>query len=309
MVLEWLLNFVFHEYVKYHFEREEIFMEKLNYPKLLEHRRVGVDASFYPEVLAARSGLVRRIRRNFELLRPEGLQILRHWPEGDSFDYDALIEYALDRRMKITPDDRLYRKRLKVDRDVAVYLLIDVSSSTKNKLPDSNSTILGVEKEAVVLFCEALERVGDAFSIAGFSGSGRLAAEFFLVKDFDESLGDEVKNRIGALRPEKNTRMGPAVRHATAKLAAYPAKVKLLVILSDGLPNDQDYNQEYAIEDCRAAIRESRSRFVHVHAITVNAVNSPHLDRLYGDVHHTVIADVKDLPDKLPRIYRALTKQ
>ena len=277
--------------------------------KLLEHRRVGVDASFYPEVLAARSGLVRRIRRNFELLRPEGLQILRHWPEGDSFDYDALIEYALDRRMKITPDDRLYRKRLKVDRDVAVYLLIDVSSSTKNKLPDSNSTILGVEKEAVVLFCEALERVGDAFSIAGFSGSGRLAAEFFLVKDFDESLGDEVKNRIGALRPEKNTRMGPAVRHATAKLAAYPAKVKLLVILSDGLPNDQDYNQEYAIEDCRAAIRESRSRFVHVHAITVNAVNSPHLDRLYGDVHHTVIADVKDLPDKLPRIYRALTKQ
>ena len=277
--------------------------------KLLEHRRVGVDASFYPEVLANRSGLVRRIRRNFELLRPEGLQILRHWPEGDSFDYDALIEYALDRRMKITPDDRLYRKRLKVDRDVAVYLLIDVSSSTKNKLPDSTATILGVEKEAVVLFCEALERVGDAFSIAGFSGSGRLAAEFFLVKDFDESLNDEVKSRIGALRPEKNTRMGPAVRHATAKLAAFPAKVKLLVILSDGLPNDQDYNQEYAIEDCRAAIRESRSRFVHVHAITVNAVNSPHLDRLYGDVHHSVIADVKDLPDKLPRIYRALTKQ
>ncbi|MCK4378103.1 MAG: VWA domain-containing protein, partial [Deltaproteobacteria bacterium] len=134
-------------------------------------------------------------------------------------------------------------------------------------------------------------------------------AEFFLVKDFAESLNGEVKSRIGALRPEKNTRMGPAVRHATTKLAAYPAKVKLLVILSDGLPNDQDYSQEYAIEDCRAAIRESRSKFVHVHAITVNAVNSPHLDRLYGDVHHSVIADVKDLPDKLPRIYRALTKQ
>jgi len=277
--------------------------------KLLEHQRVGADASFYPKVLSAYGGLVRRIRRNFELLRPEGLQILRHWPEGDSFDYDALIEYALDRRMKITPDERLYRKRLKVDRDVAVFLLIDVSSSTKNMLPDSNKTILAVEKEAMVLFCEALERVGDSFGIAGFSGSGRLAAEFFLVKDFAESLNDEVKSRLGALRPEKNTRMGPAVRHATSKLAAYPAKVKLLVVLSDGLPNDQDYSQEYAIEDCRAAIRESRSKFVHVHAITVNAVNSPHLDRLYGDVHHTVIADVKDLPDKLPRIYRALTKQ
>jgi len=277
--------------------------------KLLEHQRVNSDSSFYSQVLVDHGGLVRRIRRNFELLRPEGLQILRHWPEGDSFDYDALIEYALDRRLKITPDERLYRKRLKVDRDVAVFLLIDISSSTKNKLPDSSKTILGVEKEAMVLFCEALERVGDSFGIAGFSGSGRLAAEFFLVKDFAEPLNDEVKSRIGALRPEKNTRMGPAVRHATGKLAAYPAKVKLLVILSDGLPNDQDYSQEYAIEDCRAAIRESRSKFVHVHAITVNAVNSPHLDRLYGDVHHTAIADVKDLPDKLPRIYRALTKQ
>ncbi len=277
--------------------------------KLLEHQRVNSDSSFYSQVLVDYGGLVRRIRRNFELLRPEGLQILRHWQEGDSFDYDALIEYALDRRLKITPDERLYRKRLKIDRDVAVFLLIDISSSTKNKLPDSSKTILGVEKEAMVLFCEALERVGDSFGIAGFSGSGRLAAEFFLVKDFAEPLNDEVKSRIGALRPEKNTRMGPAVRHATGKLAAYPAKVKLLVILSDGLPNDQDYSQEYAIEDCRAAIRESRSKFVHVHAITVNAVNSPHLDRLYGDVHHTAIADVNDLPDKLPRIYRALTKQ
>lgn len=277
--------------------------------KLLEHQRVGADVSFYPQVLLDHGGLVRRIRRNFELLRPEGLQILRHWPEGDSFDYDALIEYALDRRLKITPDERFYRKRLKVDRDVAVFLLIDVSSSTKNKLPDSQKTILEVEKEALVLFCEALDRVGDSFAIAGFSGSGRLAAEFFLVKDFAESLSDEVKSRLGALRPEKNTRMGPAVRHATSKLAAYPAKVKLLVILSDGLPNDQDYSQEYAIEDCRAAIRESRSKFVHVHAITVNAANSSHFDRLYGDVHHSVIADVKDLPDKLPRIYRALTKQ
>ncbi|MEA3240455.1 MAG: hypothetical protein U9P37_02590, partial [Pseudomonadota bacterium] len=277
--------------------------------KLLEHQRLGTDTSFYPQVLHEHGGLVRRLRRNFELLRPEGVRILRHWPEGDSFDYDALIEYAIDRRLKITPDERFYRKRLKVDRDVAVFLLIDVSSSTKNKLPDSSKSILGVEKEAVVLFCEALERVGDSFAIAGFSGSGRLAAEFFLVKDFAESLNDEVKSRIGALRPEKNTRMGPAVRHATTKLAAYPAKVKLLAILSDGLPNDQDYSQEYAIEDCRAAIRGSRSKFVHVHAITVNAVNSSHFDRLYGDVHHSVIADVKDLPDKLPRIYRALTKQ
>ncbi len=277
--------------------------------KLLEHRRVGKDADFYREALAEHRGLIRRIRRNFELIRPEAIQILRHWPEGDAFDYDALIEYAIDRRLKITPDDRFYRKRLKVERDVAVFVLVDLSSSTRKEVADGGGkTILAVEKEALVLFCEALERVGDSFAIAGFSGSGRLAAEFFYLKSFAEPLNDEVKARIGGLRPEKNTRMGPALRHAARELKGYPARVKLMIILSDGLPNDQDYSSDYAIADSRAAIRESRSAFIHVHAITVNSNNSPHLDNLYGDVNHTVIADVRHLPDKLPRIYRALTR-
>ncbi|NPA25844.1 MAG: VWA domain-containing protein [Deltaproteobacteria bacterium] len=277
--------------------------------KLLEHRRVGGDADFYREALAEHRGLIRRIRRNFELIRPQAIQILRHWPEGDAFDYDALIEYAIDRRMKITPDDRFYRKRLKVERDVAVFVLVDLSSSTRKEVADGGGkTILAVEKEALVLFCEALERVGDSFAIAGFSGSGRLAVEFFYLKSFAEPLNDEVKARIGGLRPEKNTRMGPALRHAARELKGYPARVKLMIILSDGLPNDQDYSNDYAIADSRAAIRESRSAFIHVHAITVNSINSPHLDSLYGDVNHTVIADVRYLPDKLPRIYRALTR-
>ncbi len=281
-----------------------------NHVKLLEQRRVDGDDSFYQQAISENYGLIQRIRRNFELIRPEAIQILRHWPEGDAFDYDALLEYALDRKMRITPDERLYQKRLKVDRDVAVFVLVDLSSSTRKPVQDGGGkSILAVEKEALVLFCEALERVGDAYALAGFSGSGRLACEFFYLKGFDESLNDEIKGRIGGIRPEKNTRMGPAIRHAAKELKDYPARVKLMIILSDGLPNDQDYSNEYAIADSRSAIRESRSAFVHVHAITVNASNSAHLDNLYGDVNHTVIADVKQLPDKLPRIYRALTRQ
>ncbi len=277
--------------------------------KLLEHRRLTGDPAFYRDALDEHRGLVRRIRRNFELIRPEAVTILRHWPEGDAFDYDALIEYAIDRRLRRTPEERIYRKRLKAERDVAVFVLVDLSSSTRKTVAaDSPKSILEVEKEALVLFCEALERVGDRFAIAGFSGSGRLAAEFFYLKDFDEALNDEIRGRIGALRPEKNTRMGPAVRHAARRLREFPARVKLMIILSDGLPNDQDYSGDYAIADARAAIRESRSAFIHVHAITVNAAATPHLDRLYGDVNHTVIADVRQLPDKLPRIYRALTR-
>ncbi|MBN2705612.1 MAG: hypothetical protein JXR89_04135, partial [Deltaproteobacteria bacterium] len=179
--------------------------------KLLEHRRVGGDDAFYAATIAESGGLIRRIRRNFELLRPETMQILRRWPEGEAFDYDALLEYALDRRRRLTPSERLYRKRLKVERDVAVFVLVDLSSSTRKAVLDGGGkTVLAVEKEALVLFCEALERVGDRYALAGFSGSGRLAAEFFYLKDFAEALGPEVKGRIGGVRPEKNTRMGPA---------------------------------------------------------------------------------------------------
>ncbi|MCK5681320.1 VWA domain-containing protein, partial [bacterium] len=206
-----------------------------NHVKLLEHRRVGGDDSFYQQAIIDNSGLIHRIRRNFELIRPEAMQILRHWPEGDAFDYDALLEYAIDRKMRITPDDRLYRKRLKVDRDVAVFVLVDLSSSTRKAVHDgSGKSVLAVEKEALVLFCEALERVGDAYALAGFSGSGRLASEFFYLKSFNEPLNDEVKGRIGGVRPEKNTRMGPAIRHAAKELKEYPARVKLMIVLSDG---------------------------------------------------------------------------
>ncbi|MCK5916015.1 MAG: hypothetical protein KAG92_07735, partial [Deltaproteobacteria bacterium] len=193
---EW--DFRLNDYLKHHV-------------KLLEHRRVDGDDSFYQQTIVDNYGLIHRIRRNFELIRPEAIQILRHWPEGDAFDYDALLEYALDRKMRITPDDRLYRKRLKVDRDVAVFVLVDLSSSTRKEVQDgSGKSILAVEKEALVLFCEGLDRVGDAYALAGFSGSGRLATEFFYLKDFSEPLNDEIKGRIGGIRPEKNTRMGPA---------------------------------------------------------------------------------------------------
>ncbi|GAJ09592.1 unnamed protein product, partial [marine sediment metagenome] len=39
-------------------------------------------------------------------------------------------------------------------------LLVDLSRSTSNTVYNTRTTILDVEKEAIVLFCEALEVVG-----------------------------------------------------------------------------------------------------------------------------------------------------
>ncbi len=281
---------------------------------LQDHVRVldkfinGVESDFYASVLKRRRGLVKQIRHAFELLKPEGITLLRQWIEGDEFDYRALLDFAIDRKAGITPSERLYIKRLKQQRDVAVLLLTDLSRSTANLVPGTQSSVLDIEKEAIVLFCEALVVVGDAFAVAGFSGTGRLGADYFRIKDFDEEMGEAVKARINAMSPQRSTRMGAAVRHALFQLEKVPAKVRLLLILSDGFPNDADYKREYAIEDTRRAIFEAQAKNIHARAITVNLVEDAKLDELYGALHHNVISDVRELPDKLLRIYSALTR-
>lgn len=264
--------------------------------------------NFYDETLRQHQGLVRRIRYAFELLKPEGLVRLRQWIEGDEFDYRALLDFAIDKKAGKIPSDRLYIKHIKQVRDVAVLLLVDLSRSTANIVPGSQATVLGVEKEAIVLFCEALEVVGDAFAIAGFSGTGRLGVDYFRIKDFADKMDDDVKQRINAMAPQRSTRMGAAIRHAAGELEKVSAKVRLLIMLGDGFPNDVDYKQDYAVCDTAKAIFEARSQNIYVHAITVNMASDPKLDELYGNIHHNVISDVRELPDKLLRIYGGLTK-
>ncbi|MEJ2040317.1 MAG: VWA domain-containing protein, partial [Desulfosarcinaceae bacterium] len=265
--------------------------------------------ALYAKTLETYAGLIRRIRRAFELLRPEGLALLRQWPEGDAFDYRALLDFAVDRRAGLIPSDRLFIKRLKQTRDVAVLLLVDVSRSTANPVAHGHGTVLEVAKAALIVFCEALLVVGDQFAIAGFSGTGRHAVDYFRVKDFEDTLTGTIRRRICALAPQRSTRMGAAIRHATAQLQKIPAKVRLLMVLSDGFPNDLGYKGDYAIVDTRRAVQEARARGCFVKAITVNMGNDPRLDELYGRTHHHVIGDVTELPDRLIRLYGSLTRR
>lgn len=281
---------------------------------LADHVRVaeksarGDDDQFYSATLDRRAGLLMRMRRAFELLRPEGLRILRPWSEGDAFDYRALIDYAIDHHMGRMPSQRLYIKRVKQMRDVAVLLLVDLSRSTAHPVSDSRQCVLDVEKEAIVLLCEALDVVGDRFAVAGFSGSGRLGLVYQWVKRFEQPLDPLVRQRIGALSPLRSTRMGGAIRHARHHLQQVAARSRLLLVLSDGFPNDIDYKRSYAAEDTRRALLEAHACGLYMHAITVNAGSPAHLDAVYGRNNHSVIADVRDLPDRLLRMYSRLTR-
>ena len=269
----------------------------------------GFKSNFYIGTLNRYMGTVKRIRREFELLRPEEIKILKKWIDGEEFDTCALVDHAIDKKAGMIPSDRLYTKRIKQQRDIAALLLVDLSRSTSALVMEANKSVHEIIKEAAVLFCDALNVAGDKFAVAGFSGTGRLGVDYYNIKDFSESMDDRIRQRINAVSPQRRTRMGAAIRHATRQLEKTASKVRLLLIISDGFPNDTGYKQSYAIEDTRMAVFEAHSKKICVRAITVDAAPDSRLDDLYGHFHHNVISDIRELPDRLLRIYGTLTRQ
>ncbi|MBI3950033.1 MAG: VWA domain-containing protein [Acidobacteria bacterium] len=260
--------------------------------------------------------IISSVKYQFQLLRPEALKKIRGEVDGEDFDLQAVIDYALDRRASGRISERLYVRHLRKQRDVAVSFLLDMSSSTARTVaPGSGGRsraakrIIDIEKEGLVLMSEALEAVGDLYSIQGFTSEGRHHVKFYVVKDFEEPYGPEVESRIGGITYQNNTRLGAAIRHAAARLLQQTAQTKLLIVLSDGRPYDHDYgDSRYAREDTKVALRQTRMEGVIPFCITIDRESEVQLRDMYGEVGYTIIDDVLSLPERLPGIYRRLTE-
>ncbi len=275
---------------------------------LRESRATRVHEAFVAATFYEHGGVVSQIRRNFQLMRPERLRKMRYQPDGDDLDIEGIVEYVVDRKTRISPTERVYIKRDKKDRDVATAFLVDMSSSTDRKI-DGRKRIIDIEKESLLLMSEALEAIRDEYAIYGFSGSGREDCQFYTIKEFGERYDDRVKGRIGGIYGRQKTRMGPALRHATKRLMAVDAHVKLLILLTDGKPYDSDTYQDntYAQEDTKMALREARREKIHLFCVTVDQEGADYLPHMYSDANFVVVDDVRTLPQKLPQLYRRLT--
>ncbi len=260
-------------------------------------------------VLAAHGPAVRLLRRRFEALRPSGFRRVRARTDGEELDLDAVVAYRADRAAGADPSDRLYLRREKRDREVAAAFLVDVSGSTSRQIEggDPLRRVIDVEKEGLVLLCEALRAVGDQHAVYGYSGQGRRGVDFLVIKDFDDPAGARTARRLGALAPRQQNRDGAAIRHAVRKLLACPAKVRLLFLISDGRPLDDGYAEDYALADTKMALREARLKGIHPFCLTVDRTADDYLRRMYGDVRYLVIDDVRQLPERLPRLYERVT--
>jgi hypothetical protein len=289
---------------------------RVGWCRVVEKRVKRGDRTFVELTRSRYRGVISSIRHQFQLMRPEGMRRVANELDGDDYDLNALIDFVIDRRADGQQSERIYTKRLRRERDVAVSFLLDQSSSTARTIgrhplqpyTHPGRRIIEVEKEGLVLMSEALEAVGDPYSIYGFTSEGRRNVKFYVVKDFDEPYAGEVEQRIGGINYQNNTRLGAAVRHAAAKLRRQQARTRLLIVLSDGRPYDHDYGDaRYAREDTREALRQARLDGITPFCVTIDRDSESELRDLYGEVGYTIIDDVLSLPERMPAIYRRLT--
>ncbi|HYG80007.1 MAG TPA: VWA domain-containing protein, partial [Pyrinomonadaceae bacterium] len=284
--------------------------------RVIEKRVRAGSRAFVEQTRERHKGVISSIRHQFQLMRPEDLTRVANELDGEDYDLNAVIDYVIDRRADGHQSERLYTKRLRRRRDVAVSFLLDQSSSTARTIgrhplqpyTHPGRRIIEIEKEGLVLMSEALEAVGDVYSINGFTSEGRRNVKFYVVKDFDERYTEEVERRIGGITYQNNTRLGAAIRHAAARLASQEARTRLLIVLSDGRPYDHDYGDaRYAREDTREALKQAKLQGITPFCITIDRESETELRDLYGDIGYTIIDDVLTLPERMPGIYRRLT--
>jgi len=273
---------------------------KKNWCALREVDITSGSTKFIQQTLSKYSGLVKNIRRTFEILRGED-KTLKKQPYGDDIDIDALVEAWADTASGLEMSENIFTKMHKEERNIAVIFMVDMSGSTKGWINDA-------ERESLVLLCEALETLGDRYAIYGFTGNTRKRCEVYPVKTFDDPYDDITKGRISNIEPKDYTRLGVFIRHFNQMFETVEAKTKILITLSDGKPEDYDgYRGEYGIEDTRVALLESRQQGIHPFCITIDKEGRDYLKTMYGTASYVVIDDVAQLPLKVADIYRNIT--
>jgi nitric oxide reductase NorD protein len=262
------------------------------------------DSPWLDRVLARQRPLVREVRRRFEQLRLERLP-LRRQSDGPELDLDAYVTQLCDRRAGCAPDERLHRAARPLRRDLTLAVLVDASASTDAFLSQARR-VIDVEKEALLLLCAALQGLALPAAVLAFSGEGAGDVSVLVLKEFRESVSLAVERRIAALEPDRYTRAGAAIRHASARLAREPARRRLLLLLSDGKPNDVDrYAGRHGIEDTRQAIVEARLQGLDFFCVTADRRAPDYATHLFGRGAFAVLP----FPERLPRVLIALLRR
>lgn len=257
-----------------------------------------------PERLTA---LAHKVRRQFENLRSEP-RWYKQQMQGSELDLQACVDFYVQRKQGQTQQPGLFMDLQRKQRDLSCLALADLSMSTDAHV-DNERRVIDVVGDSLMLFSEALSVVGDDFAVYGFSSLRRQHVRMIEIKGFDNKYNAKVCGAIQSLKPGYYTRMGAAIRQATQLLSKRPHQRKLLLLITDGKPNDLDvYEGRYGVEDTRQAVLEARKAGLLPFCITIDQKAGDYLPYMFGANGYTLIKEPGQLPTRLPQLYRLLTE-
>jgi hypothetical protein len=245
-------------------------------------RRLGLAMQGRAAVSSGLAGRLVARQRAHAAARPQRAS------DGDDFDPGALVDARVAQRMRRAPDPRIYLRVGRGRDSMAFSILIDASASTgrpaKPRAIGSGgrvaarpaATVLDTARLAALLSAEAIERTGNVCALMAFASNGRGEVEVLKLKGFEERVGDPaILVRAAGLRSRWSTRLGAALRHATAALARRPERRRHLLVLTDGEPHDVDiHDARYLIDDLRMALREAARAGVQVSCLDIEPASS-----------------------------------
>ena len=254
--------------------------------------------------------LANAVRTAFMKLKPAYKEVVRGQYDGDDIDIDRLLEYSIDCDFGEEAEENYYTRTVRRKRSVATAILCDCSGSTSFGIRGAWSSsrrgrVIDIEREALEVFAGGLKEIGDPFAIYGYDSHGRENNNFYVAKEFNEPY------RTPGFAPRNANRDGAHIRHATKKLLERPEKTRVLIIISDGKPNDDGshYEGRYALEDTRKAVEDAATAGVAVFCISIrpDGDNSELID-MYGPGRSFALSDISKLPIALPLLYRIITR-
>lgn len=288
---------------------EENNLYKENFVQVIETPYPEVSPNNYvSEIISKDMKIIEMLKSIFESLKPEEIQIVKKQISGD-IDYDLLVNAIAEKRAGITPSEKIYKRSYKNNRSVASLVLSENSGSLRKFIDIKNPELrlIDIIKKSQIYFSEALNSIGDSYALASFSGESEKNVEFYLIKDFNDQYNEDVKNKIGSIRPLKQNRDGAGIRHAAYLLSRQQEKLRLLFYMMDGNPHDFGYENEYAIKDTEKAIIESKQRGCQPIIIAYGNNIKENLRSLSEHCIYREISDPNQIPIFLPKLYKQFT--
>lgn len=287
----------------------QIQLERPNWVTLLEYHPVMGELEVIEGIILEHKPVISRLKFLIESMVPQGMQRIRNVEDGDEIDINAAVRAMIDIRIGQQHDPRIMMRYKRALRDLAVLVLLDMSESSNDKVRGHDYTVMDLTRAATVLLAGALDRIGDPFAIHGFCSDGRHDVHYHRFKDFDQPYDDVVKARLAGMKGRLSTRMGAALRHAAHYLALQPRSKRVVFVVTDGEPADNDVTDpKYLRHDAKAAVEELGRQGITVYGLSLDPHADQYVSRIFGIKNFTVIDQAERLPEKLPMLYMSLTR-